>query len=156
MKKSRKTGGTGMSKTYSGWKVLLWLIAVYHVVSGLLLFFSGELAIRALNSLAGIRITGSPELGIAGEILGCYLLAFGLMMGVAAWNPVKNRAIITVGLVLFALRLFQRLIFAEKVMQVMQIPSAKYWSAAAIVAVLALLMGIFRWQLYRDMHGIDQ
>jgi len=142
--------------TYSGWKVLLWFISVYHVVAGGMLFFSGEMAIRTLNSLSGTRITGSPELGIAGEILACYLLAFGIMMGVAAWNPVKNRALISVGLVLFGLRLFQRIVFADKTMQVMQIPSAKYWGAAGIVAILSLLMGIFRWRLYRDMHGAGQ
>jgi len=145
-----------MAKTYTGWRILLWFIAGYHVVSGGLLFFSGELTIRTLKALAGVSISGSPELGIAGEILACYLVAFGLMMGIAAWNPIKNRAIITVGLVLFALRLFQRVFFAEKVIQVMQVPLTKYWSAALIVAILAILMGIFRWQLYKDMHGAEK
>ncbi len=145
-----------MAKTYTGWRVLLGLIAVYHLVSGGLLLFSGDLAIQAVKVLAGVNLVGSPELGIVGEIVACYLLAFGLMMGVAAWNPVKNRAIITVGLVLFALRLFQRVFFAEKVMQVMHIPSNRYWGAALIVAILALLLGGFRWQLYRDMHGAGE
>jgi hypothetical protein len=145
-----------MTKTYTGWKVLLGLIAIYHLISGGLLLFSGDLAIQAVKTLAGVNLVGSPELGIIGEIMACYLLAFGLMMGIAAWNPVKNRAIITVGLVLFALRLFQRVFFADKVMQVMQIPSGRYWSAALIVATLALLLGVFRWQLYRDMHGAGE
>jgi hypothetical protein len=145
-----------MAKTYTGWKMLLWFIAVYHVVSGGLLFFSGELTIRTLKALAGVTVSGSPELGIAGEILACYLVAFGLMMGIAAWNPVKNRAIVTVGLVLFALRLFQRVCFADKTMQVMQIPSTRYWGAALLVAILAVLMGVFRWQLYKDMHGAEE
>jgi len=145
-----------MSKSYTGWRMLLWFIAVYHLLSGALLFFSGELTLRLLKNLAGVSVSGSPELGIAGEILACYLAAFGLMMGIAAWNPVKNRAIVTVGLVLFSLRLFQRVFFAEKVMQVMQIPPSRYWGAALIVAVLAALMGIFRWQLYKDMHGAGQ
>jgi hypothetical protein len=141
-----------MSKTYTGWKVLLWFIAAYHALLGLLLMFSGELTIKAIKTVAGVAITGSPLLGVVGEILACYLLAFALIMAVAAWNPQKNRAAISVGLVLFALRLFQRICFAEKTMQIMQIPPVKYWSAAAIVAILAGLMGIFRWQLYRDMH----
>jgi len=145
-----------MSKSYTGWRMLLWFIAAYHVLSGGLLFFSGELTVRMLKTLAGVSVSGSSELGIAGEILACYLAAFGLMMGIAAWNPVKNRAIVTVGLVLFALRLFQRVYFADKVMQVMQIPPVRYWGAALIVAVLAALMGFFRWQLYKDMHGTGQ
>lgn len=141
-----------MNKTYSGWKVLLWFIAGYHASLGLMMMFSGEMTISTIKAVAGVTVTGSPLLGVVGEILACYLLAFALIMGLAAWNPVKNRAAITVGLVLFALRLFQRIYFAEKTMQIMQIPPAKYWSAAAIVAILAGLMGIFRWQLYCDMH----
>lgn len=141
-----------MAKSYLGWRILLWFVAVYHLMSGAVLLFSSDLTIRSLKAMAGVTVSGSPELGIVGEILACYLLAFGLMMAIAAWNPVKNRAIITVGLVLFALRLFQRVFFADKVMTVMQIPSQTYWTSAAIVAVLSLLMGAFRWRLYRDMH----
>lgn len=141
-------------KKYMGWRVLLWFIAGYHLLSGLLLLFWGDLSINTLKVLAGVTLSGSPELGIVGEIMACYLLAFGLMMGIAAWNPVKNRALITVGLVLFGLRLFQRIFFADKVMQVMQIPASKYWSAALIVAILAILLSAFRWRLYRDMHGV--
>lgn len=141
-----------MDRSYIGWKILLWFIAGYHASLGLLMMFSGELTIQTIKAVAGVTVTGSPLLGVVGEILACYLLAFALIMGVAAWNPVKNRAAISVGLVLFALRLFQRIFFAEKTMQIMQIPPIKYWSAAALVAILAGLMGIFRWQLYRDMH----
>jgi hypothetical protein len=135
---------------------MLGFVAGYHLVSGLLLLFFGDFAINTLKFLAGVSISGSPELGIVGEILACYLLAFGLMMGIAAWNPIKNRALITVGLVLFALRLFQRIFFADKVMQVMQIPANRYWSAALIVAILAILLSAFRWRLYRDMHGVEK
>lgn len=142
-----------MKKTYTGWRALLWFIATYHLILGLLLLFSGELSIRALKVFAGATIEGSPQLGIVGEILACYLLAFGLMMGIAAWNPVKNRAIITAGLVLIALRLFQRLFFAAKVMQVFQVTATHYWSATAIATILGLLLGMFRWRIYRDMHG---
>lgn len=142
-----------MAKRYGGWKLLLWFVAIYHMLSGTVLLFSGELSIGLLKSLAGVTVSGSPELGIVAEILACYLLAFGLMMAVAAWNPVKNRAFVTVALVLFALRLFQRVYFADKVMAVMQIPAQTYWISALIVAALSLLMGIFRWRLYRDMHS---
>ena len=141
-----------MRSRYTFWRGILWLVATYHMLVGLLLLFSGELSIKALKTFAGATIEGSPQLGIAGEILGCYILTFALMMGVAAWNPVKNRSLLTIGLTLIVLRIFQRIFFAEKVMQVFQVPPANYWMATAIAAILGLLLGTFRLKIYRDMH----
>lgn len=136
-----------------GWRIVLWFVATYHLLLGLLLLFSGELSIKALKTLAGAHIEGSPQLGIAGEILACYILAFGLMMATAAWNPVKNRAMISIGLLLIALRLFQRVYFADKVMRVFQVPAANYWSATALAALLGLLLAAFRLRIYRQMQA---
>lgn len=141
-----------MAKRYIGWRMVLWLIAGYHLVVGGILLFSGELAIRLLKNLAGATIQGSPQLGIAGEILACYLLAFGLMMALGAWNPVKNRGVISIGVILIGLRIFQRVYFAEKVMAVFQVPAEKYWVATALAASLGIILADFRWRLYRDMH----
>lgn len=141
-----------MKTKYMFWQGILWLVAVYHIVVGLLLLFSGELSIKALKAIAGATIEGSPQLGIAGEILACYILTFGLMMGVAAWNPVKNRSILTIGLILIALRVFQRIYFSEKVMQVFQVSPATYWTATAIAILLGVILGLFRMKIYREMH----
>lgn len=138
--------------SYGIWKLFLWVIALYHGAIGLILLVSGDLALRLAKTLAGMSLKGSPELGIIGEIFGCYLLAFALTMGVAAWNPVKNRAAISIGLVLFLLRVIQRVVFAEKVMSVLQIPPLNYWIYGGVVLLLGVALGLFRWQLYRDMH----
>lgn len=144
-----------MKTKYTFWQGILWLVAGYHLLVGLLLFFSGEWSLKALKTFAGATIEGSPQLGIAGEILACYILTFALMMGVAAWNPVKNRSLLTIGLILVVLRIFQRVFFADKVMEVFQVPPANYWSATAIAALLGLLLGMFRMKIYRDMHRND-
>lgn len=141
-----------MRSRYTFWQVILWIVATYHMLIGLLLLFSGELSIRALKAFAGATIEGSPQLGIAGEILGCYILTFAVMMGVAAWNPVKNRSLLMIGLILIVLRIFQRTFFAEKVIEVFHVPSANYWMATAVAAILGLLLGVFRLKIYRDMH----
>jgi hypothetical protein len=74
-------------------------------------------------------------------------------MAAAAWNPVKNRAAVTIGLLLFVLRVVQRVVFAEKVMTVFQIPPVNYWVYGGVVLLLGAALGVFRWKLYRDMHG---
>jgi len=142
-----------MDRKYIFWRIIIAVIGFYHIVAGLVLLFSGELALKLVHSFAGMTLTGSPELGIIGEIFGCYLLAFGLMMGIAAWDPIKKRDLLTVGLILFFLRIFQRLFFAQKVMTVFHIPSYKYWTAFVLIAFLGLLVGFFRWIIYRDTYN---
>ena len=117
-------------------RTLLWVIALYHILLGVLLIYSGELSIRVADLMYGWQITGSPELGILGEILGCYAIAFGLMMAVAAGDPARYRSLLTVGIVLIALRLVQRLIFAGKVMEVFQVSAGRYWGAFLFVLAL--------------------
>jgi hypothetical protein len=146
--------GGGMEQKYTPGRALAALIGAYHVIVGLVIMFSGQLAIQLAKSIGGMTIIGSPELGIVGEILACYILAFGLMMVLVAWNPVKNRALISVGLVLFVLRVFQRLYFGPKVMAVFQVAPSPYWSEAAVVALLGILLGLFRWQIHRDLHPL--
>ena len=121
-------------------RIFLWVVALYHIVLGALLIYSGELSIRVADLLYGWQITGSPELGIVGEILGCYAIAFGLMMAVAAGDPVRYKSLLTVGIVLIALRLLQRLLFAGKVMEVFQVPSGRYWGAFVFVLLMGALM----------------
>jgi hypothetical protein len=132
-------------------RVVAGFVGIYHIMLGILLIFSGEMAINAAKSFAGMTIIASPQFGVIGEILACYFIAFGLMMGLAAWNPIKNRSLITVGLVLFVLRLLQRLIFAEKAIEVFQMSSTRYWGFFVILLVISLILGFFRVMIYRDM-----
>lgn len=140
-------------KKYMPWRVLVAFVGLYHLVLGLILLTSGDMAISLARRFAGMTIAGSPELGIMGEILATYVIAFGLLMAAAAWNPEKNRAAITIGLTLICLRLLQRLVFADKMMSVFQIPAGSYWSAFAIVAIIGMALAVFRVLIYRDMHG---
>ncbi|MDO8804327.1 MAG: hypothetical protein Q7R35_07845, partial [Elusimicrobiota bacterium] len=94
-----------MEKKYTAGRALLWAISGYHVLVGLVMLLSGELAIKAAKVFGGMTLQGGPEQGAIGEMFACYLIAFGLLMGAAAWNPVKNRAAVTIGAVLFALRI---------------------------------------------------
>ena len=133
------------------WRAVLWFVAVYHVVMGVILFVSGELALKVAKFLGGVSISGSPELGILGEILACYLIAFGLMVVLAAWDPVKYRGALTVGLVLFALRSIQRLVFADKVMAVFHVPPASHYAGTAVVIVFAVILGLFRLKIAKAL-----
>jgi hypothetical protein len=142
-----------MNKFQGPIRIFLWVIALYHILLGALLIFSGEMSISAADALYGWQITGSPELGILGEILGCYAIAFGLMMAVAAGDPARFRSLLTVGIVLIALRLVQRLFFAGKVMEVFQVSSGRYWGAFVFVLLLGAILTWVRLQVRGESAG---
>lgn len=135
--------------SWTRWKLLLWSVAIYHAVLGVVMLVSGEQALRLIKLLTGMTLTGSQEMGIVGEILGCYLIAFALIMVAAALDPVKNRTAVSIGVVLCLLRVAQRVIFAEKVMEVFQVPPLRYWLQGGVVLVVGLALGRLRRQLNR-------
>ncbi len=130
-------------------RVLSAVVGVYHVVVGILLIASGDLSLRAAKAVAGWSIEGSPAMGIVGEILGCYLVAFGVMMLLAARDPIGGKHLLTVGLLLIALRVGQRLVFSEKVREVFQVPAAQHWGALLLVAAIGVALLVFRLQVER-------
>ena len=138
-----------MNGSFGAGKALTWFIAVYHILLGGVLIVSGDLSIRIASLAHGWTIEGSPELGIAGEIVGCYVIAFGLMLAVAAIDPVKYRAFISVGIALIALRLLQRVVFADKVMATFDVAAGRYWGTFVWVLLLGVLLAVFRRQLGR-------
>lgn len=139
-----------MNRSHAFAKALLWTIAIYHLATGALLIASGKLAIRFARASYGWTIEGSPELGIVGELLGCYAIAFGLMMAAAARDPLTHRPFITIGIVLILLRLFQRAYFSAKIEEVFAVPPGRHWGAFAFLALLAAGLAYVRYDLSRE------
>lgn len=132
---------------------LLWFICLYHVACGLAAILSPDQIPTIAEKLAGMKVTASPEFLYLAKPFGVYAAAFGVMMGVAAWNPIKNRALISVGIVLFALRIVQRLTSMGEVEQLFGVSPARSLQTVAIVAVLGLALAWLRYRLYREMRA---
>ena len=131
-------------------KVLLWVIASYHIATGILIIASGDLSLEFARTFYGWTIDGSPELGILAELLGCYAIAFGLMLATAAKDPVRYRSFLTVGVVLIALRVFQRLYFAGKIIETFQVDPGRHGLATAFIFLLGAALAAFRFQIDRE------
>ncbi len=139
-----------MKNDYLPGKALLWFMLLYHASIGVLLILSGELTIKFASVALGWTIEGSAELGIAGEILGCFLIAFACMLFVISTDPVKYRALLTVAIVFIVLRVGQRFYFSSKVMEVFQVPETRYWISTGFVLLLGVLLFLFRQQVGRE------
>jgi hypothetical protein len=142
-----------MKSKYISLRILLWVICIYHVAAGLLANIFPEMLPWLAERLAGMQIGSVPEAIALAKPLGVYAMIFGVMMGVAAWNPVKNRAIISVGVILFLVRIVQRLAGLQEAEQVFGVPVSRSLSTVAAVSVFAVALALFRYILYRDMHS---
>lgn len=139
-----------MNSSHLPIKVLLWVIAIYHISTGILIIASGDLSLRFAKTFYGWTIDGSSELGILAELLGCYAIAFGLMLATAAKDPVRYRSFLTVGVVLIALRVFQRLYFAGKIIDTFGVDPGRHWLATAFIFLLGAALAAFRYQIHRE------
>jgi len=142
-----------MNNKHTALRGLLWFISIYHVVLGLCANLPPPQVQGIASALLGLHLPENPALFQLLKPFGVYVMTFGVAMGVAAWNPVKNRALITVGVVLFALRLIQRLIDLDGVQQNLGVTSGRNWATIATVAAFTLLLAGLRWNLYREMHA---
>lgn len=142
-----------MNNKHTALRGLLWFICLYHVTLGLCANLPAPQVQAVGSALLGLHLPDNPALFQLLKPFGVYVAVFGVMMGVAAWNPVKNRALISVGVVLFALRLLQRLTDLEGVQQNLGVTSGRNWATIATVAAFTALLATLRWKLYRDMHA---
>ena len=94
-------------------KVILAIISVYHVGLGVIAFFPFELVASIVNSVFGMQFTESGQIIYLGHLFGIYTIIFGLLIAVAAVNPMKYRSIINVAVALYALRLLNRIMFSS-------------------------------------------
>lgn len=135
---------------------LLWIICIYHVICGLIpnLFPNQVPALAA--QLSGMQqVQAAPEFIALAKPFGVYAITFGVMMGLAAWNPVKNRALISVGIVLFALRIIQRLTGLQEAEEVFNVPVGRSMITIGIVSCFAIALTGLRLMLYKEMKKED-
>lgn len=141
-----------MNNKHTALRGLLWFICIYHVALGLCANLPPAQVQSVASLVFGLHLPDNPALFQLIKPFGVYVVVFGVMMGVAAWNPVKNRALITIGVILFALRLLQRLLNLDAVEQGFGVTPGRNTATIATVAAFAILLAVLRWKLYREMH----
>ncbi len=96
-------------KTVLQW--LLYIVSIYHLLLGVLTIFAKDLTVGLAKLAFNFNLTLTDQVYWVVNPLAAYLLAFGLFTWVAATNPVKYKKIIFAGVILFGVRVVQRLFF---------------------------------------------
>lgn len=136
------------SKSLAPIRFFCWLISIYHVVEGVIATISGEMAAKIAAYGYGLslaRLTPvTPQLIVFFRFIGAFAITFGVLMGFAAKNPVKNKAIIYGGIVFFAVRAFDRIVFANVLREAFDVSTGRNLISLAFVIIMLLGLIIFK------------
>lgn len=142
-----------MKNKHTVLRALLWAICLYHVIFGLLANLPAETMRGLAATLLGFHLPAVPALDYVIKPFGIYVIAFGVMMGVAAWNPVKNRALISIGVVLFVLRAGQRVLRVDEMQEALGVTPSHNLVAVCVVVAFAVALLWLRWKLHCEIHA---
>jgi hypothetical protein len=125
-------------------KVLLWVFCIYHVITGLGVNVAPAM-MKNVASAYGASVDLTPQFAYLGKMFGAYMVVIGLLAGAAALDPVKHRLIVNGIILLFVLRVVQRLVFINEIQSTFGISAARDLSNAAFfLAFAAALFGMSR------------
>jgi hypothetical protein len=86
-------------------KLVLYSIALYHLGMGLGAVISERVTEQLAWSVFGIRLKLAPQSSYLVKLLGVYVIAFGLVVGLAAQAPERYPGLLQIIVVLYAMRI---------------------------------------------------
>lgn len=124
--------------------IVLWAIALYHVVLGIGAFLSADLARRMARSIFGIDLVLDPAMAFVVKVLGVYAITFGFVAAVAARDPVRYRVLLDVILLLYVLRIANKVLFKSEYVRGLNIAPSRVWVESALLAGFAVAIFVLR------------
>ncbi|HCU25746.1 MAG TPA: hypothetical protein DF383_12080 [Deltaproteobacteria bacterium] len=123
-------------------KMTLYALAIFHVLVGMALVVS-KTAQFNLTFLYGATLTSSDQSSYLLRIIGSFAFALGLMLWLAARDPLKYKWIVLNAVIFFAFRNIQRSIFIQEV-ESLEISATKNWLTnlffwLLVIGLLAML-----------------
>lgn len=93
-------------------KIVTGIAGVYHILLGAIgLLFPIEITSKAFGVALGVNIAATPQLGFIGKFIAVYMVAFGIMLLILAFNAVKYRVLAYPALAVFGIRFLNRVFF---------------------------------------------
>ncbi len=95
-------------------KIVTGVAGIYHIILALAgLLCPVDLAVKVVTMAFGLALEVGPQLSLILKFTSVYMLAFGVMLMVLSINPVKYRALVIPALVLFGIRLINRVMLFD-------------------------------------------
>lgn len=134
-------------------RVVVWFICIYNVLLGVIFNCPEGTVINFTKMVLSYDGIPGTAMMFTVKLLGVYMIFFGAAMGLAAWNPVKNRAILTVGAIFLVLRALQRLLQADQLQTAFGITPERNGVFIGVLIFFAVVVLIFRIKLHFEMKS---
>lgn len=129
--------------------VLLWFVALAHLVIGLGGFISQDFQ-EQVARLYGAGIALTPEMSYVIRMLAAFMIGLGVAGVAAARDPLRYRGLVIGFAVIFLLRALQRLLFLGSIESMFAIPAWRtVWNAVFFAALGVVLLAL----LFRQARG---
>lgn len=128
----------------------VWFVCIYCIGFGVLLNGPESWVSFVAKGMINCELDLTPPLRFTGRMLGVYMAFFGVALGLVGWNPQKNRAILSIGVVLLVLRILQRIVFAGQLETIFGITPGRNWAYIAITGVFAVMLLAYRVMLVQE------
>lgn len=122
-------------------KIILAVISIYHIAFGLTAFVSKNLAARIARDIFHMNLVLTDQLGYIVGLLAIYAIIFGFFTALATFNPAKYSYVIYVGILLYLLRLINRLIYADVVGDAFGVSNLNLW--LEIILIIFFMLALF-------------
>ena len=119
------------------------IAGVYHLLLGAaFLVLPAEKLSGTAKGFLGVGIEFDAKLAMVGKFASAYILAFGVMLMLLCWKPVKLRALVIPVLLLFGVRLVNKLVFLTSIEGTFGVDRGRSLFA---IASLALIFAVMAW-----------
>ncbi len=125
-------------------KLVMASVALAHLIIGLAAFFPGVSVEKLARVFYRASVGFTPELQHVAHMFGAYMLAFGIMAAFAALDPSRNRGIVNGVIILLALRVLQRFLYAGQACETFKIPHGYFWAQTIFFLIIAAALFLLK------------
>ena len=130
------------NNTHGVLKIVLWVVAVYHLAFGAVLLTGFN--VESLARLAlGTEVEVNDQVDYMLKPLGIYTMVFGVLALLTALNPLRHRPMLIGIMSLYVLRLLNHLMQMDTLHEVFKVPTSTSYRSIGILAVVIILLAIF-------------
>lgn len=123
---------------------LAWFVGIYHLLLGLAgIFGSQQFLEPIIKTVYGVDPTFNAQFEYLVKFIAVYFIAFGLMMVFVAMNPKQYAKFAWVAVVLFAIRIVQRLVFYNLLNEAFHISFVRNLEVLVPIAVIMVCLIAF-------------
>ena len=126
-------------------KIVTWIGSIYHILLGLIgTFASSDTIYSIVNSVYGVNPTQGAEFIVFAKFISVYMIAFGIMLGILAYNPTRYKILVWPAVILFGIRIVERTVFFGLIAEAFQITTPQNMKTVVTITIMALLLLLLR------------